>query len=125
MEAKELRIGNWVTTRDGLTQVEDVLTFGINMQHDCWLYDIIEVTPIPLTEEILLKCGLTNDYGGELRWVTLNGDATICIGKDNIVCLSVGGGHDYGHEEMQHIKYLHQLQNLVHALTGEELNVEL
>ncbi len=51
MEEKELRIGNWVNTIDGITKVDDVLEFGINMNHDCWQYDLDKCKPIPLTVE--------------------------------------------------------------------------
>lgn len=74
--------------------------------------------PIPLTEEILLKCGFNllydqyymNDMIPMFEW------------------LNVGVGfqafNDSGNKIVL-ITTLHQLQNLVHSLTGEELNVEL
>jgi hypothetical protein len=55
MEPKELRIGNLVNTINGITEVTDVLEFGINMNHDCWLHDTQHIDPIPLTEEWLVK----------------------------------------------------------------------
>jgi len=39
MKANELRIGNYLKTINGVTEVTDVLSFGLNMNHDCWIYD--------------------------------------------------------------------------------------
>ena len=59
----ELRIGNLVLTKDGITKVSDVLEVGINMIHDSWEYDIEDIKPIPLTEEWLVKFGCVVYYG--------------------------------------------------------------
>jgi hypothetical protein len=56
MNANELRIGNWVDCRKGITQV-------VGVQVDCIetmaLSDTLEhFDPIPLTPEILEQCGI-------------------------------------------------------------------
>ena len=69
--------------------------------------------PIELTEEILLKCVfipcsiIDNHFN-------ISG---MCIWKCNDMFLCDKNGI--------HIKYLHQLQNLYFALTGEELEIKL
>lgn len=71
------------------------------------------IEPIPLTEEILLKCGFekVREY--------LHIDNEIVIQKDaNGYYSHINSGNIY-------INSLHQLQNLYFALTGEELQVTL
>jgi hypothetical protein len=114
MKATELRIGNWVLDEyaDGSRYKTKVGIEQIEYPHNC--------QPIPLTEDILLKCGFewvkeAFGYFDKLHaaYIWDNGDVEIhpfCTNdKDCWV----------------KIKYLHQLQNLYFALTGEELNVEL
>jgi len=95
IKASELRIGNWV---------ESTLTQS-NIQVEYVSYEITEYCkPIPLTEEILLNSNLKHF---ELRsWQ--DGYSVY----DNEHCIT-------------EVKYLHQLQNLYFALTGEELKIEL
>ena len=71
--------------------------------------------PIPLTPEILVKAGFVN---GKLNkfYVFGNGNLTV-----------EGYEADYNGLYIGNIKniYVHQLQNLYFALTGDELNIEL
>ena len=108
MEAKELRIGNWVNIQG----VE--LTVGmINI-------DIAEgCEPIPLTEEWLVKLGFISDsLGGfnsprSMNIYFLDKHINICYAK-----------YAESGVKLEHIKYVHQLQNLYFALTGEELTIK-
>jgi len=78
--------------------------------------------PIPLTPEWLERCGFEfrkqdEDY---IYWGIEN--FTIIYGG------ITGGDHGWflnGYHNDCHIQYLHQLQNLYHALTGEELIITL
>ncbi len=73
------------------------------------------INPIPLTEEILLKCGFEK------------------LGKYTFVCDSalMQLEIDVFTDKLVHsilaieVKHLQQLQNLYHALTGEELEINL
>ena len=74
---------------------------------------------IPLTEEILLKCGFKYykennsyqlDFGFYCIWGRLEKEFTL---------------YSNGDETETEIKYLHQLQNLYWCLTGQELEVNL
>jgi hypothetical protein len=76
--------------------------------------------PIPLTEEILLKCGFIKSTlvegcyfhnQKERLYISIANQHAIHFGNINGVLVM--------------IDYLHQLQNLYFALTGEELNIEL
>ena len=76
-----------------------------------------DVYPIPLTPEILEKCG----FQWDIYWQGLtDGNWVLTEGENNTYRLAYGKRrHDvivYG------IKYLHQLQNLFFCLVGQELN---
>lgn len=88
--------------------------------------------PIPLTEEILLKCGFVRHFTGfqednVMRLNIKNEEMAFdFLGVDydlNRKVLSILQDSDIIH--LEHIEHLHQIQNGVQFLTGEELNVEL
>ena len=114
MRAEELRIGNYVNTKNGIKKVSD-----IGIDYDCF-FTQDHVKPIPLTEEWLLKFGFDKDIDFDntfnLSLNVLNGFTTITIDvKSNILFLDC--------MEIK-IKYIHQLQNLYFALTNKELSYE-
>ena len=114
MEANELRIGNVVyyisTKKELLTHLIDLPTLKRIEKGN--KYNIFK--PIPLTEEILLKCG----------YIKQEGRYFLCT--DAIMQLE-----RYIDESIYHsilaieVKYLHQLQNLYFELTGKELKCAL
>ncbi len=122
MIAQELRLGNWVqyTHNKQLVKIRQLRTELIEVYHNpkqtgfCSYEDI---KPIPLTEEILLKCGFEkiNAYAFRKKGFILNGRKV----KDSI------GFHFTHYECTVEYQHLHQLQNLYFALTGQELNIEL
>lgn len=131
IDVKELRIGNLVeieTTINGrsLRSVERV----IGLLDNTIFFDMNDVNgkrsveyciPVPLTEEILLKCGFKkiNHIGGYSFW-------SYDKNKVNFYCdiydryTRVGG-----YSIPNHIIYVHQLQNLYFTLTGKELEITL
>jgi hypothetical protein len=118
MDIKELRIGNNVMIGGIITKIEGLSTWDDIIQNSNFSErPLSEFEPIPLTEEILLKCGFKKDG----RYLILKleeycnlfydtTDKTICIGVE----------YEAGGTERK-FEYVHQLQNLVFALTGEEL----
>jgi hypothetical protein len=121
MEANELRLGNWVADAAGnynriaaISMPNQIETYSKDVD---WLAacTVDDVSPIPLTPEILAKAGFVN---GKLNkfYVFANGNLTV-----------EGYEADYNGLYVGNIKntYVHQLQNLYFALTGEELNIEL
>jgi hypothetical protein len=125
INANELRIGNWIFNEmigknkqvDGdLLYAIDGLKNGVEQEY---YY-------IPLTPEILEKAGYkknktTGNYLNELS----NDDGifdAMLIEEDKDWFTFVVNANSYDNYTVE-IKYLHQLQNLYFALTGEELTV--
>lgn len=119
----ELRIGNWVKEEDGrFIHIHD----GFGIDHFRQFY------PIELSPEILEQCGLTitSSYHPEgplfdivnNNWPTRSCEKiSICPLYHFVDLITIGSNFVRFHE----IKYLHQLQNLIHSLTGEELPINL
>jgi hypothetical protein len=135
MKSSELRIGNLVRINNDLlpeTRRETCSVYGVNERFDNEFPDSTGVIslrnirntrtysqfdefiePIPLTEEWLLKFGFKDRYdywkkgGVKMVW------------SSRIV--RTGERLGIRHKKCDHIVYVHQLQNLYFALTGEEL----
>lgn len=107
MKANELRIGNWLRDNQGDFKVK-ALEEGVEFT------DIA----IPLTTEWLERAGFIKEmYDEEVwyelfygPWIFLQGD------KNGFTEVTIEG-----FEDSLRVKYVHQLQNLYFALTGEEL----
>lgn len=121
MKASELRIGStYLSTKFGVPVTLELADFD-ELYHRCDGAEIDDsvieslIKPIPLTEEWLVKFGFETDH--------------ICWFKDGITIGDYKDGFFYIPAGMSFakrknpIESVHQLQNLVFALTGEELNV--
>lgn len=122
IKANELRINNYVLLNTSSLCGPDFIPAQIheikNISTNCGTeYELFNYDPIPLTPEILEKCGFD---GNELNIKSTGHQACLSMNDDKSVSLWVEGHYEFGK-----CKYLHQLQNLFVALTGEELNVKL
>lgn len=109
------------------------IKIGLNNRFDI-LYDVEKIKPIPLTEEILLKCPeysirLISKYKRIITFSNLKSDVCVFQQDSKVIRLFCDFRKNtfyikYGTQKI-YFKYLHQLQNLYHALTGEELTVNL
>jgi hypothetical protein len=108
--ASNFRIGNWISYEGKLTLLRDVLS-GFHYE------------PIPLTPEILEKAGFKK---GEPFYISH--EDTFYLG-DRYFWVQHCFCHKTSHESAivlaWWVKYVHQLQNLYFALTGEELEINL
>ena len=108
MKPNELRIGNWIQFRYTETPVRITLRDFVREYNDEHLEDY---EPIPLTEEWLERFGF--------EYSDLNGDS----GLWKIPPFQIYGKcNQFIYEYALDVNYMHSLQNLYYALTGEELN---
>ena len=113
MDAQELRIGNLVEI-DGSVLELNRKRFEYAVCKDCCL----GIKPIPLTEEWFLKFGFQFDT---IDWQFPKNSVYFIgwyAGKWRL------GTHSDGVLKETYFEYVHQLQNLYFALTGEELNIK-
>lgn len=118
----ELRIGNSILFDGEIKTVTSrMLGYINNANRFKNKSNLIEFEPIPLTEKILLKFGFKRDSTGCLKFSNCLYWLPKCYNSDTgILQIAVG---------MTPIKncpcqYVHQLQNLYFALTGEELTLK-
>jgi hypothetical protein len=124
--ASELRIGNWITYFGNYGRIESIkkdgcvyLVYGKLEQGN--FGNVIEaIEPIPLTPEILEKCGFVKTESKSYR--TGKEVVFYAYHKDGLVYNTIQVLWWLFNRVMPNqIKHLHQLQNLYFALTGEEL----
>jgi len=113
MKATELRLGNLVINSSNETVIVREISETLVKTTPDDIHLISELKPIPLTEEILLKCGFLKCNFTENHY-DIKG---MRVWKCNSMFLCDKNGI--------HIKHLHQLQNLYFALCGEELEINL
>ena len=104
MKARELRVGNLVNFDDTLLKFE--FESGWNLDY---------IKPIELTDEWLIKLGFESDG---IEW--WNGIICLGIFKDGLNYLPT---EEINYRVGQKFEYVHQIQNLHYAITGDELNV--
>lgn len=111
MEVKDFRVGNLVEYFYPHEEEWDKLELSLSDLPDI---DNESFRPIPLTEKLLLKFGFKKEKEGFTK-------ARFCIyqpvGYVNFMFCE-------GNSILREVKYVHTLQNLYHALTGEELTIK-
>lgn len=141
LEAKDLRIGNLISTPTNKAHIiKEIFIRGEDSDGDYLIdnWNISTIEPIPLTEEWLIKLGFEKtesiimdsytlllpmigskvlsvniEQGNQYMYIKdFETDDTKCEPRD-LVCLRNSDSHGRF--------YVHQLQNLYFALTGEEL----
>ncbi len=126
MKAEELRIGNWVLDAEcepyyfQVEQISKFVGYDLFAVYRNGSIKTKEPEPIPLTEEWLVKFGFekVDHIHGYSFW-------SLSKSKINKCHINV-----YEHTttwmgyNIKHVKYVHQLQNLYFALTGEELTIK-
>ena len=127
IQANELRIGNILNVAGNWWHVDSIISNG---EKDYELYfkendqydHSANAKPIPLTPEVLERCGFEckKNFVGSIDCSHNEFDIDLRLNDD-------GGYSFFGSEFVHGVSnfYLHQLQNLYFALTGEELEIKL
>ena len=116
MTAAELRIGNWVEIKDQVVRTYAQIEGVGNLQHVAGqLWSIEELKPIPLTKKWLVR--LKDD--GSFKLIFIKSIAAFEVQRKYV-------GIESGEEWIfiSNVRYVHEWQNLHHALTGEELELK-
>ena len=130
----DLRLGNWLydSQPSGFPmQVSALgkdwvqLDFECN-EGDCFENSDKEIYPIPITKELIVKSlnaePLGDDYSvklGDYRYIYFR------INNDGYISIDFFNYDDNSENEIcDGIRYVHELQNLYHALTGKELEIK-
>lgn len=118
MQASELKIGNYIYLKSKNRIYEISTGYEIDIGTDSEDFE-----PIPLTEEILLKCGFEKDDIRDQDYYEWYQKEFPIIG---VLCQSSDKTYLFDENtDTLRIYYLHQLQNLTFALTGQELSINL
>lgn len=124
IQANELRIGNWVKHSINKYWIEEyqgkIVQIHFDVLKDIVISDDVLYDPIPLTHEILEKAGFElQQTFGLFYELEINGWR---IRPD---CKHVRIIEDDDSDILVPCATLHQLQNLIFALTGSELQINL
>ena len=136
IDAKELRIGNWVSENVlGYCRVHganttyaylEINNLTIDKKPEMVIYTIntSSLSPIPLTPDILGKCGFEQERESVLYFKISIGELLISCRLEYNTFYVSEGEHDII-EVGYKIQSLHQLQNLYFSLTQKELEIKL
>ncbi len=119
IQFNEIRVGNWLKWKNNQQPFD--ITAGLLRTVEFWAHlDIGDIEPINLTPEILEKCGFASINNKPLyRKFLLESELLFA---DSLLTITNGNQR---FELNIKCKYLHQLQNIVFALTGEEMEIKL
>jgi hypothetical protein len=127
MDVEELRIGNLVNHEQtthviksiGGDRVSSVWIRGT--YNDIYNSSIKHIKPIEITEEWLVRFGFEKETirVAKIKTYRLNG-LSVWFNSDKIISVYIG---EQRVDDGCKIKYVHSLQNLYYALTGEELTL--
>ena len=127
MKVSDLRIGNYLNSKQGHVIVTEIRTNNIvKIQDNTSSFDVATcLQPIEITKKWLLKLGFeyNNNYD---NYVIRARDYYNSVGWNDEDCewYYNNDRSDAGCYYITDIKYVHELQNLYFALTQEELQYE-
>ncbi len=129
IDARELRIGNHVLdVHERVAIISTISDASVRLSSRNYHYDSFncsEIRPIPLTEEILIKCGFEKVNSDSWEYVLKlpNYESFVIEYFEYTDAWYYTAGE--GTRNGKGWKYLHELQNGLHAIYGEDLNVNL
>lgn len=118
LKARELRIGNYLNYNAIRIKLDERIFISLLSNDGLLLIEKLE--PIPLTEDILLKCGFVKSTIVEGCFIH-NKHERLYVSIINPIAIHLGNKNGV----LVMLYYLHTLQNLYFALTNEELTIKL
>lgn len=118
IQANELRIDNWIYLNNCAKKIIWVKynSTCVMNEYPSAIVALDRIKPIPLTEEIIIKCGFERSEYNDYRHPVLIGTLTLYKGVAELHISDLYSAW---------VNNLHQLQNLYFALCGKELEVTL
>lgn len=130
MIIQELKIGNWVYDSKTTMFPMQVVAIGTDWIHldffgnegDVWEVYPQDVEPIPITEEILLKCGFEKEpFSSKIYKINTDDYCVIYYFEGNTLDVRTKDGNRVSIL----CKHIHQLQNAYYLVTNKELEINL
>lgn len=122
LSTHDLRIGNWITDGNIHFQVTDLgeagainITYSEGGGHN-WVFSEEDCYGIPLSADLLMELGFKESAEGQGMELEFNPAEWLVINNLGVHL----SGDDKAYFTID-CKYIHQLQNLFHSLTGKEL----
>lgn len=130
MKISELRIGNWVLPYTHRKDPVKVFHLHKDDRNRINYVGEDQYDPIPLTAELLVKFGAKIVHSRAIFILDGPHRTLEAVFYGPNIFIELYESPELSSDELKHftiggIKYLHQLQNLYHALIGEELPVNL
>lgn len=126
MNTNELRIGNLVNISEEDKVITGIMKGGVYFGEHGFCANIIDfIQPIPLTEEWLLKFGFEHHKADKSDVYKLNKFIyAVYVNEGKFKGKRFFNVLNISFKDFERLKYVHQLQNLYFALTGEELKLK-
>lgn len=140
IDCKVFRINNWVECEYGFALVTELRRHnnmvGVTLpDFNNYVFENADIKPIPLNPEILEKCGCNIRERMSDRWAFLEGyywipvvGHSLVVGFENGKCFLYHYLESFAEnsvDELCELTSLHHFQNVIFALTGEELEPKL
>lgn len=136
IKAGELRLRNWVEhIEKGYCQVLRIAVDELLDSVNSIERSLSQYEPIPLTKEVLEKCGfeyinLPSNFnggnGGYRKLIMSSAQRYILLtGRSHFICGMYDSDDVKYYSPLTDFSYLHQLQNLYFAMAGKELEITL
>jgi hypothetical protein len=124
IDTRQLRIGNWVLFHGEMQMIDWITLQGtIGLMGNGLPNNEEQIEAIPLTPEVLVKCGFEKDIAdernGRITYSILKMDGALSLEPDGWVCIITDVDGYYTQQIGRSIQHLHQLQNLYTPSRGK------
>lgn len=116
MNPNEFRLGNCISFKGlWIGQIERISDSGVlDIRGNKGIFEIEDFEPVVVTRELLYKIGAEDFPDGE----------SLCL-HDRLIGFAECRNEFYDKSTSVTLKYLHQLQNLVFATSGKEIDIDI